>query len=227
MGKYIRKCKGIGEVAVMEVGQVAGVRTRARALAMAAAADSSGTVKRRKVSGGGELKFASSYEQLRNRRGLVILPENSVSEAPSGNSGRVVAEEDQCSSPSSDHVSASCCSSNGSSELVKERLKFADLEEESVEIEASAYSDYRERRETTPSSELRAESDDLESTARPSEANYHHRSTVEKMPSESELEEFFAAAEKDVQKRFSEKYNYDIVKDVPMEGRYEWVRLKP
>lgn len=120
----------------MEVAQVAGVRTRARALAMAAAADramaptadSSGTVKRRKVSGGEELKFSSSYEQLRNRRGVVISPENSVSEGSSGNSGRVVAEENQCSSHSSDHVSASCCSSNGSSELGKERLKFVDLE---------------------------------------------------------------------------------------------------
>ena len=131
MGKYIRKCKGIGEVAVMEVAQVVGVRTRARALAVAESADASGTAKRRKVGGGGELKFASSYEQLRNRRGLVISPENSVSEAPSGNSGRVVAEEeeeDQHSGPSSDHMSASCCSSNGSSELVKERLKFIDLE---------------------------------------------------------------------------------------------------
>jgi hypothetical protein len=61
------------------------------------------------------------------------------------------------------------------------------------------------RRETTPSSELRAEPDDLESTARPTEANSRPRSTVEKMPTESELEEFFAAAEKDVQKRFAEK----------------------
>lgn len=137
MGKYIRKCKGIGEVAVMEVAQVAGVRTRARALPMAAAADSSGSVKRRKVgSGDEELRFALSCEQLENRRGLVISPENSVSEVPSGNFGRVAAAaEDQCSSPSSDRGSASCCSSNGSSELVKERLKFADLEVEFITIQ--------------------------------------------------------------------------------------------
>ncbi|RDX81943.1 Cyclin-dependent kinase inhibitor 6, partial [Mucuna pruriens] len=52
-------------------------------------------------------------------------------------------------------------------------------------------------------------------------------SMPQKMPTESELEEFFATAEKDIQKRFSDKYNYDIVKDVPLEGRYEWVKLKP
>lgn len=49
----------------------------------------------------------------------------------------------------------------------------------------------------------------------------------QKMPTESELDEFFASAEKDIQKRFQHKYNYDIVKDMPMEGRYEWVEIKP
>ncbi|KAK9942149.1 hypothetical protein M0R45_007832 [Rubus argutus] len=28
-------------------------------------------------------------------------------------------------------------------------------------------------------------------------------------------------------KRFAEKYNFDIGKDAPLEGRYEWIRLKP
>ncbi|KAK9284134.1 hypothetical protein L1049_023301 [Liquidambar formosana] len=229
MGKYMRKYKGIGEVAVMEVAQV-GVKTRARALAMAAAtAASSGTTKRRKVSGGGELRFASSYvQQLRSsRRRVVIAAENSVSPAVSGNHGRGMSPEDRCSSPSSDHVLVSCCSSNGSSERVEERLGFEDPEEESFEVETSTYFDCGERRETTPSSELRAESDELESTAKPSEANSRPRSTAEKMPSESEIEEFFSAAEMDLQIKFAEKYNYDIGKDVPLEGRYEWIRLKP
>ncbi|XP_071726185.1 cyclin-dependent kinase inhibitor 7-like [Rutidosis leptorrhynchoides] len=48
-----------------------------------------------------------------------------------------------------------------------------------------------------------------------------------KMPSAAELEEFFSEAEKYEQKRFAEKYNFDIVKDVPIEGRYQWIRLKP
>ncbi|XP_076925540.1 uncharacterized protein LOC143588420 isoform X2 [Bidens hawaiensis] len=47
------------------------------------------------------------------------------------------------------------------------------------------------------------------------------------MPSAAELDEFFAKAEEKEQKRFAKKYNYDIVKDVPIEGRYQWVRLKP
>ncbi|KAF5812382.1 putative cyclin-dependent kinase inhibitor [Helianthus annuus] len=47
------------------------------------------------------------------------------------------------------------------------------------------------------------------------------------MPCAAEIEEFFSKAEKYEQKRFVEKYNYDIVKDVPMEGRYQWIELKP
>ncbi|KAK9670399.1 hypothetical protein RND81_13G199400 [Saponaria officinalis] len=57
------------------------------------------------------------------------------------------------------------------------------------------------------------------------------KSTVEikpiMTPSEYEIEEFFSSAEKQLQKRFSDKYNFDIVKDVPLEGRYEWCQIKP
>ncbi|GKB70327.1 cyclin-dependent kinase inhibitor 7-like protein, partial [Tanacetum coccineum] len=45
-------------------------------------------------------------------------------------------------------------------------------------------------------------------------------------PSSEEIDEFFKEAEKYQHKRFVEKYNFDIVKDVPVEGRYEWVKLK-
>ncbi|KAK2967559.1 hypothetical protein RJ640_030430 [Escallonia rubra] len=208
MGKYMRKCKGVGEVAVMEIGQVGGVRTRARTLAMAA--------KRRKVRSG-ELEFSPSLVQLRRRRRVVNTPQNPVSPATSRNS-----------SPSSDNIPASCCSSNGSTEVASERLKFADLEE----IERSAFNftcGGGERRDATPStSELgEEESGELESTAGPSEACSRRRETAERTPSEAELEEFFSTAEKDLQKKFTEKYNYDIAKDVPLQGRYEWVRVKP
>ncbi|XP_020244216.1 cyclin-dependent kinase inhibitor 7-like [Asparagus officinalis] len=40
-----------------------------------------------------------------------------------------------------------------------------------------------------------------------------------------EIEEFFTEAEREEKKRFMNKYNYDVVKDAPMEGRYEWALL--
>ncbi|RAL49389.1 hypothetical protein DM860_012822 [Cuscuta australis] len=46
-------------------------------------------------------------------------------------------------------------------------------------------------------------------------------------PPSAEVHEFFSAAEKCVQKRFAEQYNYDIVKDEPLEGRYMWLRFNP
>ncbi|KAJ4966637.1 hypothetical protein NE237_018486 [Protea cynaroides] len=228
MGKYMRECKGIGET-MMEVTQV-GVTTRARTLAMATAATATttGATKRRKV-GSGELQFSSSCVQLRSPLVHVITPDNLVSPAISGNSDQVITE-DRCSSPNSDQVQASRCSSNGSTEFVNENLRSVDLEGEGdcCHIEnSSTYSDCRQRRETTPSSELRAESGDLESTARPTEANSRYRSMTEKMPTEAEIDEFFSAAEKKEQKQFADKYNFDILKDVPLEGRYEWVRVKP
>lgn len=144
----VRKCtsRGIAEIAVMEVAQV-GVRTRARAaLAMAA---SSVTEKRRKVTGStttttttkGELvKLSTSYVELRSRKRVVIASENLVipATAESNIGVRTAAEEvdERCASPSlSDRdVQASCCSSNGSSEIAdgdnddQKRIEFVDLE---------------------------------------------------------------------------------------------------
>ncbi|WZZ01476.1 hypothetical protein YC2023_073804 [Brassica napus] len=47
------------------------------------------------------------------------------------------------------------------------------------------------------------------------------------VPSTSELEEFFAYAEQQQQRLFMDKYNFDIVNDVPLTGRYEWVQVSP
>ncbi|OEL23198.1 hypothetical protein BAE44_0015783 [Dichanthelium oligosanthes] len=47
-------------------------------------------------------------------------------------------------------------------------------------------------------------------------------------PPEEEVEAFLAAAENAMALRFAAKYNYDVVKDAPMDGgRYEWVRVGP
>ncbi|KAK6128681.1 hypothetical protein DH2020_037569 [Rehmannia glutinosa] len=207
MVRYLRNCKG----AMEKEAQVA----------------AEATGRKRKVSLG-EPQLSTSSVQLKTRRLSVVTPENSASPASSGNSTT-------CETDGPDHALASCCSSNGSSELAEGSSKFVDLEEDEVNVEFFATSaggdslDCTERRGTTPLDEAQAESGELESTARPRESNSRRSSTAEKMPSDAELEEFFAAAEKDLQKQFIDKYNYDIVKDQPLEGRYEWVKvqLKP
>lgn len=192
MGKYMKKCKGTGGIAVMEVSPV-GVRTRARTLALATAAR----------------KKKSQADEIRTRR-----PENPIPARNPANSGRV--RVDRCPSP--DTLPLSRCSSNASCELVTQRLRSSDPEG----AESAAGFHCSDRRETTPSSTLRCESDDLDST------NSRRKPTSEINPSEEEIEAFFSTIEKkkDDQRRFTEKYNYDVVKDTPLEGRYEWVRLK-
>ncbi|WOL06563.1 cyclin-dependent kinase inhibitor 5 isoform X2 [Canna indica] len=44
-------------------------------------------------------------------------------------------------------------------------------------------------------------------------------------PWEQEMEEFFAAAEREASRLFAEKYNFDVANDMPLEGRYEWVPI--
>lgn len=151
-------------------------------------------------SGTAEREKESEFSSLVQFKRHRQVTENSVSPQ--------CLADDQCWSPNSDDIAASYCSST-------ELLKFPDLEEESVEIEKLTY----ERRETTPLSEL----GEMESKAKPPAANSRRQS----MPSQAQLEEFFSVAEKDIQRKFTEKYNFDIVKDKPLKGRYEWVPLKP
>ncbi|KAK2657447.1 hypothetical protein Ddye_010499 [Dipteronia dyeriana] len=199
----VRKYGRVGrlaEIAVMEVAEVVGVKTRARD------GDDDGDDVEAPVAMAKRRKFDSDRRQVKLRN----------SETSLENSGCLVHH---------DRASTSCCS--GSSE----RIQFLDLEEDTsveVEVETSTYYSCRERREaTSSSSEVGAESEELDSTAKKSEANSRPRSTVEKMPTDDEIEQFFVKAENQLQKEFAEKYNFDTVKEEPMEGRYEWIRLKP
>ncbi|XP_051140910.1 cyclin-dependent kinase inhibitor 7-like [Andrographis paniculata] len=86
-----------------------------------------------------------------------------------------------------------------------------------VEFSAASAGDsvnFSDRRQKSASSEVEGD------------FNPHHCTKENQMPGRAEIEEFFAAAEKNLQKQFTDKYNYDVVKDEPMEGRYEWIHLK-
>lgn len=131
----------------------------------------------------------------------------------------------------SDHVSSSfLCSLNHDSisDLKTECISETENETETFISTNDVFS-----RETFESSVVSLESEEIESLSTSpmaaNEATSGREPSPEpvKMPSAAELEEFFSEAEKYEQKRFAEKYNYDIVKDVPIEGRYQWIRLKP
>lgn len=45
------------------------------------------------------------------------------------------------------------------------------------------------------------------------------------IPSAHEIEEFFTFAEQQQQRLFMDKYNFDVANDLPLSGRYEWIRV--
>lgn len=229
-----------------------GVKTRARAaLAMAAAAaatTSSPEKKIKKVSkSSSSLKNIHHHHQLRNRRGKNLsAPEYSVERGTTSSEFVEVeeeAKEEVANCSSSDVITTtntsrsrsdfppSCCSSNNdqssSCQGDQDVVRIADPEHEQVES-GEASSKQMECHRTEAREDTK--SGDQESPATTSSTKLPDtKSTVQmkRMPSDTEIEEFFVAAEKDLQKRFSDKYNYDIVKDVPLEGRYDWVQIKP
>ncbi|CAL9038139.1 unnamed protein product [Musa banksii] len=217
MGKYIRKAKVSGEVAVMEVSHQSslGVRTRARTMAAAAAQDSS-----------------RGYLELRSRRLEKPLPPPSVCK-PSKDTPRPDPNPNSEPNPrvSSQKSSSSSIAYSGPLGSVSTmRCSAADAEVSFGEniLEADVLD--RFSRETTPCSLIR----DPEAIQTPGSTNRPARSMATSLrpqsvchniPTAQELEEFFAGAEQLQQRIFIERYNFDPVNDCPLPGRYEWVKV--
>lgn len=149
---------------------------------------------------------ASSSFQLKTRRLADATPVN----LPSS----------MCETAGSYGALGSSCSSNGSSDLAKVQEEKDEVTVDQFLVTSNGDTlDRRERSET--SCEIQ-----VESTARPNEStDPRRRFTDGKMPSDDDLEGFFSSAEKNLQKQFIDKYNYDVVKDEPSEGRFEWVQI--
>ncbi|KAG8389091.1 hypothetical protein BUALT_Bualt02G0193200 [Buddleja alternifolia] len=97
-------------------------------------------------------------------------------------------------------------------------------------IGLSKEEDGRSTRESTPCSFIRAS----ETITTPGSSTKQRDPSVRaqnaflrNIPTAREMEEFFADAEQPQQRLFIEKYNFDIVNDVPLSGRYEWVKVMP
>ncbi|CAA0840945.1 Cyclin-dependent kinase inhibitor 7 [Striga hermonthica] len=165
--------------------------------------------RRRKTASGGSEESTSSAE-LKTRR----------SDAPANSCDSSCENVDISGS-----ALASCCSSSGLSEPADMSPEFADLEKNAVVVKFCATSsehtaEFRDRRENPPPREAQTESGELESP--PHASDSVGIPTAEIIPTEAELDEFFSAAEQNIRQQFIQKYNYDIAKDEPLEGRYEW-----
>ncbi|XP_021896586.1 cyclin-dependent kinase inhibitor 7-like isoform X2 [Carica papaya] len=169
----------------------------------------------------------STDTELKNPRSSATSSDKEISPAISPSSRRAFAAEtagEHCSIVSSD------CSTNESCEILKDGLRSVDLQSRSFETEIPTCITNKFSRETTPTSEICGDTAEMDSTAKnlPVTAkDQRRRLPAAKMPSQAEIDEFFSVAEKYEQKRFSDKYNYDVVNDAPLEGRYQWLPLKP
>ncbi|MBA0586667.1 hypothetical protein Gorai_017400, partial [Gossypium raimondii] len=127
----------------------------------------------------------------------------------------VVFAGDKCCRLSHDEFSFSSCFSNGCCDVVKDSLRFVDLKAKSFETEISTCINVnRFSQKTTPLTEEEMKSPEIKTPPSPAKQP--------KTPSQEEIDEFFTVAENYEQKRFMEKYNYDIVKDMAVDGRYQW-----
>ncbi|KAD1410642.1 hypothetical protein R6Q59_026435 [Mikania micrantha] len=228
MGKYIgRNSKTAGEVSLIDIPSYAGVRTRAKTLALQKAAGSS--------------TAAGSYIQLRSRR--LVKPT-----APKRQKENRVPQKSNKSSfkgANSSGVRVTSANSSGSVKKLSDRKEeirhervISDAEgfgiddegsfgENMLEIEGRG----RSTRETTPCNLIR----DPDSISTPgssskrtysNNANYRVQSSAPShIPLTVEMDEFFTEPEKQQQQLFIEKYNFDPVNDKPLPGRYEWVKM--
>ncbi|XP_004296651.1 PREDICTED: cyclin-dependent kinase inhibitor 5-like [Fragaria vesca subsp. vesca] len=219
MGKYMRKSKPAGHVAVMEVSQ-AGVRTRAKTLALQ--------------------RSSSSYLQLRSRRlekPPILVPKRHHNkhhhtpkqQQPSAAEPSPTKPEDggeELSPPKEEEQKKNSELNDGGEDGGAEEASFG---ENVLEFEGRE----RTTRESTPCSLIR-DPDTIRtpgSTTRPTNSADTNRriqnSSQRHIPTAHDMDEFFAGAEEEQQKQFIDKYNFDPVNDKPLPGRYEWEKLDP
>nr|CAB3505060.1 unnamed protein product [Digitaria exilis] len=254
MGKYMRKCRGAAgeEVAGVEVTQVVGVRTRSRTAAAPAAAGG-GVAKvaaapRRKKpaaltppnvaaeepAAGGE--GGGCYIKLRSRTLFMAPPQQPPAPrapgtaATAGAAGQVAAIAPGLSRCSSTASSVDAGAQERSLACRSDAAEAGGDHILEVSASNSGSGPDRERRETTPSSKAHGEVSDLGSDLAGQKNDRSSPATTSAaqliMPPADEIREFFAAAEKAEAERFAAKYNFDVVRGVPLAGgRFEWTQV--
>ncbi|KAH7517533.1 hypothetical protein FEM48_Zijuj09G0075100 [Ziziphus jujuba var. spinosa] len=252
MGKYMKKSKIAGDVAVMEVSlspqSSLGVRTRAKSLALQRQQQQQERKSTTIVEQQPDPDDSFSYLQLRSRR-LVKSPllgdtknhhshHEKVSKRSNGNGccGENQPPKPNVSGPDSrlrmDSVDPV---DSGLARSVVFEGQTENGNDVGIEISFGENNfDFENRdRESTPSNLIR-ESDTLGtpgSTTRQTNSNASNRrvrNDIQRtIPTAHEMEEFFAVAEQQQQRIFIDKYNFDFVNESPLPGRYEWVEVIP
>ncbi|CAN6811379.1 unnamed protein product [Brassica oleracea] len=175
---------------------------------------------------------SASDSQLKKKKldddshGVVFLAVPSPSVASSDDSSR-----GGCSVTSAgedDDKSSIICFSSESNEIPRKSPTVSvDLETHQISDDLSVSGRISHRNEANPASEALGETTELESSSAVERDDRKSSPEVSKNPTPAEIEEFLSELENKDQKRFMDKYNFDIVNDKPLQGRYKWDRVKP
>ncbi|XVE72771.1 hypothetical protein DITRI_Ditri11bG0065500 [Diplodiscus trichospermus] len=232
MGKYMKKSKITGDIAVMEVSHQStlGSRTRAaKTLALQRLQKTNPSPSPARVVASTPDVSSFSYLQLRSRR-LKKLPSPVSNETKHKQQGKESSFREEKNN--GEKISEGCSENNR--EIILGVGVCCETEETSFG-ENNLDFELRDRsaRESTPCSLIK----DSEAITTPgsttrlrSSPSTHRRGwndVQRSIPTTNEMEEFFACAEQQQQQKFTEKYNFDIVNDLPLPGRYEWVQVIP
>lgn len=237
MGKYTRKSKATGEVAVMDVAQSSlGVWTRAKKLALQRLQKSS-VAAHTATATATATSVGRSYLQLRSRRlekPLILADDskrrkNILKDARVSNSSPSIEPNKSTKALNSRSAGSTLLDSlneiqaeTQKSEARDEDAGFEPCSDENV-LESEGCCE-REVRENTPCSLIK----DIENTRRsPCSTNSSMEADTQRqnIPTVNEMEELFAGPEQQQQNKFIQKYNFDPVNEKPLPGRYEWEKL--
>ncbi|KAF3435386.1 hypothetical protein FNV43_RR22475 [Rhamnella rubrinervis] len=184
-------------------------------------------------------KEASSPVMSKRRRTVCSrnsqLPPGSLN-SPTGLKCTPASDYNSCLCSSSDHFDDDrcCCRSSARNDdddvdvNEKESLQRVDLEAPNSKtagansIEGIKFSEPKPSDEPCPKAAGEPAPAD-----EPAPVNDGDKELGEGISLSEELEEFLANAERSEERQFTEKYNFDFVNDVPLEGRYEWFPLTP
>uniref|UniRef100_A0A0E0CUX4 Cyclin-dependent kinase inhibitor n=1 Tax=Oryza meridionalis TaxID=40149 RepID=A0A0E0CUX4_9ORYZ len=204
MGKYMRKGKVSGEVAVMEVGgALLGVRTRSRTLALQRTTSSQKPPEKGEGDPGAGAGAGAEYLELRSRR-LEKPPPHTP--------------------PAKEKETARRASSAAAVRMPPAVPQAA--EEFEAEVEVSFGDNVLDLDNMERSSEMISTPGSTTKTNTSMSSRRRMETSVCRyVPSSLEMEEFFAAAEQQQHQAFRERYNFCPVNDCPLPGRYEWTRL--
>ncbi|XP_031121427.1 cyclin-dependent kinase inhibitor 3-like [Ipomoea triloba] len=232
MGKYMKKGKITADMAVMDLSQSPlGVRTRAKTLALqrlqsAPSPDSDYLQLRSRRLQKHTSSFREDCKKFAQKRHCQDAPEAVACQKwklESSSRLRVRSANSSSASITRSDTKEGCLQVLGQGYEAEESCDLG-VGENNLEFEARD----RSTRESTPCSLIREE-DTIKApsstTKRTNQTTRTRSSVLTNMPSAEEIDEFFAYAEQQQQRRFIEKYNFDIVNDLPLPGRYEWVRV--